>query len=396
MLLRELEPEKYWSLPSTYTKEKRELEINSMIDSGQYYYQLKTDGNYSAFICDFDGDKRLISRGISKVTNEYGRLEDKVFFYNAIATAFTQPTRIMGEIWLENGVDKNVGSILRAEANKAKSIQNYNYYSEITKKIKFSAKDRRDIEGNEFGNQMLKWRIFDVWYFDGLDLMNTPWIERQKYVKLAAERINNPLVTAVDSYPMTEDFYDKLGEIFGEGGEGVVCYNVNGLPEPGKRTAHKTLKVKRELENSIDCFIIDTEPAIADYTGKDVGSWPYWENTRTGEKVYGQYFSNYQLGEAFKPITKSYYNNWPGAIKVAVYDNNGNIYPLCKVSGLTEEFKMELRDHFDDWKYCPVTIGGMALSESNGLSVRHPHLISIRRDDIDINDCTLTKILMNS
>ena len=88
MLLRELEPEKYWSMPSTYSREKRELEIQKMIDSGMYYYQLKTDGNYCAFICDFDGDKRLISRGVSKVSGEYGRLEDKVFFYESIVAAF--------------------------------------------------------------------------------------------------------------------------------------------------------------------------------------------------------------------------------------------------------------------------------------------------------------------
>ena len=396
MLLRELEPEKYWSLPSTYTQEKRKLEINSMITSGNYYYQLKTDGNYSAFICDFDNDKRLISRGLSKITNEYGRLEDKVFFFDDVAAAFDKPTRIMGEIWLENGVDKNVGSILRAESNKAKSIQDDEYYKEYSKTVKLSAKDRRDIETNEFGNQKLKWRIFDVWYLDGIDLMHTPWIERQKYLSQIIERINNPLVTAVTAYPMDDMFYDNLEEIFVNGGEGVVCYNINGLPEPGKRTAHKTLKVKRELENTIDCFIIGTEPSIEDYTGKDIGTWVYWQNTKTGEKIYGQYFNNYRLGEPIKPITKGFYNNWPGAIKVGVYDNNGEIYPLCKVSGLTEEFKIELRDNFEEWKYCPVTIGGMALSESNGLSVRHPHLISIRRDDIDIKDCSLYKILMNS
>ena len=60
MLLRELAPEKYWSFPSSYSKEKRETEIQNMILSGKYYYQLKTDGNYSAFICDFDGEKSII------------------------------------------------------------------------------------------------------------------------------------------------------------------------------------------------------------------------------------------------------------------------------------------------------------------------------------------------
>jgi hypothetical protein len=42
MLLRELEVEKYWSFPAAYTHEKRQVELQHMIESGHYYYQLKT------------------------------------------------------------------------------------------------------------------------------------------------------------------------------------------------------------------------------------------------------------------------------------------------------------------------------------------------------------------
>lgn len=393
MLLRELEPEKYWSFPASYSREKRELELEHMINSGNWYYQLKTDGNYSAFICDFDGDKRIISRGISKVTGEYGRLEDKLFFFEAVAAAFNKPTRIMGEIYYDKGIDRQVGSVLRADAIKSKSIQSFEYYQEAQKNYKFSAKDRRDIENNEFVGQPLKWRIFDVWYYDGKNLMNTPWIERQKYLVEIEKRINHPLVTSVHSHLMDEKFYDNLADIFANGGEGVVCYREDGLPEPGKRTAHKTLKVKTEIENFIDCFITAIEPPIKNYTGKDIGHWQFWENLRTGEKMYGDYFSEYQLGTPLVPVTKGYYYNWPGAIYVSVYDQNHNIMPLCKVSGLTEDFKIDLRDNFNKWYLCPVTIGGMALSTVNGLSVRHPYLHSIRLNDLAIDDCTIDKII---
>lgn len=392
MLLRELPPEKYWSFPSSYSKEKRKNEIDLMIADGQHSFQVKTDGNYSSFICDFDGDKRLISRGISKTTKEYGRLESQVFFFDAVAKAFNKPTRIMGEIYLEHGIDKNVGSILRAAPHKAKSIQDNDYYIEISKQIKFTAKDKRDIEGNAFRGEKLKWRIFDIWFYEGKNLMDTPWIERQKYVKIAAEKINHPLVTYVKSYPMDEKFYDHLSTIFSHGGEGVVVYRNDGLPEPDKRTAHKTLKVKRELENLIDCFIIGTEPAARAYTGKDIEHWELWENVRTGEKLHGFYYSNYQLGEAVIPVSKGYWFGWPGAIYTAVYDSEGKEYPLCKVAGLTEEFKTELRDNYDKYDHCPVSIGGMALSDSNGLSIRHPYLRSIRLGDIDPKDCTIEKI----
>jgi len=393
MLLRELEPEKYWSFPSTWEREKRTRELDSMIMSGKYWYQLKTDGNYSAFICDFDGDKRLITRGLSKVTGEYGIISDKVFFFDAIQNAFDKPTRIMAEVWLDGGIDRHVGSILRAAEVKAKSIQDDEYYRSISKTIKFSAKDKRDIENNEFRNQKLKWRIFDVWYYDGEDLTHTPWVERQKYVRMAAERINHELVTYVNAYPMTETFYDALADIFEQGGEGVVCYRADGLPEPGKRTAHKTLKVKREVENLIDCLITGVEPAIKGYTGKDITHWQFWEDIRTGEKLCGDYYGEWHLGRTIEPITKGYYYGWPGAIYTSVYDQNGELVPLCKVAGLTEELKQELRDNFSNYYLCPVTIGGMALSDANGLSVRHPYLKSIRKDDINPADCTLQKIL---
>ena len=69
--------------------------------------------------------------------------------------------------------------------------------------------------------------------------------------------------------------------------------NGNGLPEPGKRTAHKTLKVKREIADDIDCFIIGVEPPVREYTGKEIGAWKYWEDIRTGEKKYGEFFGEY-------------------------------------------------------------------------------------------------------
>lgn len=393
MLLRELEVEKYWAFPPSYDATKRELELAQMIKSGNYYLQLKTDGNYGAFICDFDGDKRFISRGISTVTKEYGRLEERLFFYDAIAAAFDKPTRIMGEVYYENGIDRDVGSVLRAAPMKSKSIQCAEFYKTAARTIKFSAKDRRDIENNAFFDQKLRWRIFDVWYYDGQDLMGTPWLERQKYVQAAAERINHPLVTYVPYIPMDENFYTNLSQVFAAGGEGYVAYRGDGLPEPGKRKAHKTVKIKRELEQTIDCFIIGTEPPTRNYNGKEIGNWQYWEDIRTGQKLCGTYFSDYQLGGSVIPITKNYYYNWPGAVEVGVYNAKGGIYHLCKVAGLTEELKQALRDNFEDWYLCPLTIGGMMLSEASGLSVRHPYIKSIRKGDIDPQDCTLAKIL---
>lgn len=393
MLLRELEPEKYWAMPASWDKEKRQEELDLMISSGKYYFQLKTDGNYSAFCCDFDGDKRLITRGVSKTTGEYGVISDKVFFFDALCVAFDKPTRILAEVYLDGGIDRQVGSILRSLPQKAKSIQDEEYYNEISKSYKFSAKDKRDIEGNEFRNQKLKWRIFDVWYYDGIDLMNTPWIERQKYVAEAAKRINHPLVSAVKYKPMNEKFYDELAAILNAGGEGVVCYLESGKPEPGKRSAaRKSVKVKKEMQTDADLFIVGVCSAEEDYKGKEIFTWNLWEDLKTGEKLEGQYYTQYHIGErTLRPISKNYFNRWPSAIVCAAWDSNHKPVVVCKCAGLDEEFKTELRDNFDKYYMMPVKINGMMVS-SDG-SIRHPRLVSLRQNDIDVNDCTLDKLL---
>ena len=72
---------------------------------------------------------------------------------------------------------------------------------------------------------------------------------------------------------------------------------------------------------------------------------------------------------------------------------------MCKVSGLTEDFKSSLRDDPERWIGCPVSLSGMMVSsakadaEGNGISIRHPLLKRIRENDISKADCTLAKIL---
>ena len=56
---------------------------------------------------------------------------------------------------------------------------------------------------------------------------------------------------------------------------------------------------------------------------------------------------------------------------------------------------IQLRDNFEKYYLKPCKIDGMAISrnrENDGYSIRHPKLLEIR-DDIDINDCTLSNII---
>ena len=370
----ESEPMKYWSASASMSPTEKRIKLESMIDSGDYIWSRKYDGNWSRAVITKDR-AALQTRGISVKTKTYGEIQDKVFFWDDVIKAFPNgDTVILAEVYLPGGIDKDCGSILRCLKDKALARQ----------------KDNK-----------LEWRIFDVLVIDGTDMFNTPVEERVKHIPEVVKRINNPLVKGIEYHEMDDNFFDDLAEIFADGGEGCVCYKKDAIYIPGKRGPHAwdSLKVKQEVSSDIDCFILAAVPCEKNYNGGDIGNWQYWENTRTGEKLVGGYFGDYQSGVPLIPISKNYYYNWPASITVGVYDNKGNIVELCKVAGLTEEFKSQLRDNFNEWKMCPVSISGMMVSTANanidgtGISIRHPILRSIRREDIDPKDCTLTKII---
>jgi len=366
------EPMKYWSMPTTMTPESRRFKLEQLAESGDYLFGIKTDGNWSRAIIS-PTQSLLQTRGISKTTGTYGEIQDKVLFWSDVMKPFSKTTVILGETYLPGGIDKDTGAILRCLSQKALARQKVN---------------------------PLRWRIFDVLALDGVDYMNTHFEERVKLIPQVVKRINSPLVEGVTYSEMDSTFFDKMGKIFESGGEGAVCYRKDSIYVPGKRgpTAWATVKVKQEISSEIDAFISGIVPGEKVYTGKDLASWDMWEKQRTGELVRGLYFGEYQSGGAYIPVTRNYWNGWPGAIQVSVYDKDMNEVPLCKVAGLTDEFKTELRDNPSRWMKVPVAISGMMVSsaradsEGNGISIRHPLLKRIREGDIDPKDCTLAKI----
>lgn len=364
-----MEPMKYQSLSPSYTKQERQAKIDFLVKTGNYIYSQKTDGNWCRTIWS-DGDMIMQSRGISKKTGEYGRLETKVVFADSIRNAFKDTTVLIGELYLDGGVDKDVGSILRCLDEKALARQK--------------------------GDKVIKYRIFDCFYYEGVSLLNAPITERIKYLPMAAQAINNELVSYGKYYEAKpETFWDKLKAILDNGGEGLVLYRKDMTPCEGRTPAGQTLKVKQELGFDIDAFITGVEPAKMDYTGKEIETWEYWFNEKTNEKLQGKYYLNSYSGEMLKPVTKSWWHDMPGAIICSVMVD-GEPQMLCKCANLTDELSIDLRDHYELYENRPVKIQGMMISKDRfgNISVRHPKLMEVRNyDDIDLMDCNLEKVL---
>ena len=345
-----------------------------MAASGQYLFAQKIDGNWSRAIITPERNA-LQTRGISVKTKTYGEIQDKVLFWNDIVNAFKDTKCVfLGEIFRQGDIDRGIGAVLRCLTDKAIARQKDN---------------------------PLHLYVFDVLCYDGIELLDTPFEERIQYIPKIISRINSPLVEGAKYIEMDENFFEYISDIFAAGGEGAVVYKKTALYKPGARGPHAwdSCKVKQEITNDIDCLITGIEPPTRFYTGKEIEHWRLWQNTRSGQLVEGEYFKEYQAGQPYEPVTKNFFYNFPSAIQTSVYDKKGNLIPLCKLSGLTDELRMELRDNFKEWYLCPIAISGMMISTAQadedgvGISIRHPLLRSIRKGDIEPKDCTLEKIL---
>ena len=269
------EPMKYWSMGASLSSEQRQEKLLNLLMMKQWIFSEKYDGDLCRIIWD-EGEVLAQSRSISKKTGTYGDLTNKLMFIDNILHAFSDTTVLIGEVYLPGGTSKEVGTILRCLDDKALARQK---------------------------NSPVKYYIFDILMYEGKDLTTTPMIDRITYLKLAAEKINSDLVSYAKYYEANENtFFNHLSKVFQKNGEGVVLYKKTMLPCEGRTSAWETVKIKRELEVDVDCFIYGIEPAEKNYTGKELSTWQYWMDDKTGEKFLGSYYLKYCDGGMIIPI----------------------------------------------------------------------------------------------
>lgn len=358
-----IQPMLIWTLPSN-KKDK----LSEICTSGEYFAEEKKDGALYQF-CRTDKGNYLFGRTVSVKNGLLTNKIDNVPHINSALSCLPCGTVIVGEIYVSGGTSKNVTSImgcLPAEAIK-----------------------RQDKQGK------IKYYLHDMIFYNGEDMQS--WGAEARYQKLV-EAWNKFHLEQFDFLQLAESFdtgiEERLSQILAAGGEGIVLKKKDAPYSEGKRPAWATIKCKQM--DTIDLVCTRAIEATKEYTGKELETWPYWqersERDQNGEYTWlsseGQYYEDYLHNpHIYRPVTKPYFYGWKTAIGIGAYDDEGNLKEIGTVSsGLTDE----MRAHLDDYVGKVVALQCMSIDRKEK-TLRHP-IVKAWRDDKNAAECKLSEV----
>ena len=351
------EPMKYWSFPASTSDTTKKDTVRNAIFSGDYIGALKVDGYYQRLLKDEDGNCFMIARS----RNTKGEIVNKIDWVpqlQAWMNTLPNGTCFLAEAYLP-GMEgsKNVTSILGCLKDKAIERQK---------------------------TTPLHFHIFDCMAWNGEDFYDREYEDRISYVKA----LQDTTYIHPTEFFSGEALWEHLQMYLADGREGMVIMRKDATVYNKRTPARISIKIKRELKETIDCVVIGGNPPTKHYTGKSIATWQYWINDMTGERLpQGSHFEEYQQGEPIIPVTKNYYFKWAGSLKLGLLDEDGMMKHYGDLSGLSEEILTNWRDYIGK----VVEVGGMMLDAESGV-IRHPKLIQIREDKSPY-DCSIRQIL---
>ena len=358
----ELEVQKYYAPPKSWSSEKiKEITI-SRIFSGSWLGSRKIDGALYVFLKDEDDNCTL--RGRSKnVNGEYINKYDWIPHLHPFFEELPSGTCLIGELY----------SPSNEHAKTTTSIMNC---------LKDKAIKRQEKEENK-----LHYYIFDILAWDG-----------ESYLKMKAKDRFDELNSCWRAYGERyhewaqyfsgKELWDNLQEILAEGGEGIVATEEDSLYQPGKRPSKQCLKVKKELQDTLDCVVIGANPPTKVYDGKEIVSWTYWYNEQTNKKINEEKFKEYEDGAPVIPVTKNWFYGWAGSLKLGLYDGDKLVH-IGNLSGITEEVKENWKDYVG--KVAEVMAMEIMDNAQGGRGIRHPKLKQFRKDK-DPKECIIDQL----
>ena len=372
----EMEAMKYYAPPSTWSDEKKRENARMKIYSGEWYGAEKKDGYFAKLIKDEDGNIILYSRSRG-VNGKFADKHEWVPHLKPFFDALPNGTCLLGELYLPSQPgSRNITTIMGCLVDKA-------------------------IARQEKGEK-LHFYVFDCLAWDGRSNMGHKSISRFETVdKMGTIPTFDCQYVSFAKYVAGSDLNILLQEILARDDEGVVITKGDGLYEPGKRPSKTTLKIKKELKQTIDCFFTGHGSApTKEYTGKEIETWTYWLHQMTGEKINAEMYKEYKAGCPIIPITKGYFNGWAGSLEIGVLRHkegssckiNGieyhdtEVYPIGWLSGVTDEMKADPKKY----AFKPIEVTAMEWDSWNH-TLRHGKMVGWRKD-LTIGDCTFDKI----
>ena len=328
-----LYPESYQIPVMKYASKISDQQVQLAFSSGQWLGQEKKDGALYQLEKTKSGYVYLFSRSVSKKTGELAEKSDN--FPHIKQWAFENlpnKTVIVGEIYVvgghSNDVTKLSGCLPQNAINRQFKMDNYggpaHYY------------------------------MFDVLYWNGESLLNKGFENRVKYLNNLNETEYVEIAKTIDS-----NFEEELQKIFSAGGEGMVFKKKDCPYRAGMRaTTKQAFKWKEHMDN-LDFVCIGLEDPVKEYTGKEIETWPYWEDDMA--------------------VTKPYYYHWKNAMRVGVYKNNKIIEIGRVASGFTDEMRADMAAHPEKYLDQVVEISCMSVDKKVG-TFRHPVFCQMRYD----------------
>ena len=362
-----LEAMKYYSPSTSWSEEKKKQNAMDKIFSGEWWGARKVDGIFC--MCGKNPEGEIFLRPRAKNTKgEFVNKVDWVPQFHSLLNDLEPGTVLLGEVYLPRD----------EQAKTTTSIMNCLLKKSLARQAKPEDK--------------LHLYVFDILADAGESYLNMKAIDRFLRVEDYSTIYNNPYVEWAKYY-RGKELWNMLQHLLANGYEGMVITREDAPYQPGKRSNKVSLKVKRELQDTIDCVIIGANaPTKLSGTGMPE-QWEWWFNETTNEKILAsEYFAKnhetiykfYVEGGPVVPVTKGWFYGWAGSLKLGLYDGDKLVH-VGDLSGIDETIKANWKDYINT----VVEISCMEIHDTGGL--RHPRALNFMRDK-NPKDCVMEQI----
>lgn len=366
-----MEAQKYYSTPNNWDVQRKKENAMNKIFSSEWCGARKVDGVFGMIGRNLDGEIfwRPRSRNTKKeFVNKIEWIPQIHDFLNDVdpGTVFLCETYIPAH---ESAKDTtSVLNCLLPKSLKRQENEEYKLHIYIFDVLA------------ENGKSYLNWKAEDR--FDLLNSFSRAY--PHQYIDWA-------------QYYEGQELWDMLQKLLADGYEGMVITRKDAPYTPGSRKQIYTLKIKKELQDTIDCVIMASNAPSKIYSGKEIEVWPYWFNELTNTKLlepdylkdeHKTIYQAYEEGAPVVPVTKNWFFGWAGSLQLGLY-KNGKLIHVGDLSGIPED----IRKNWKDYIGTVVEISCMEISEDkNGnKGFRHPRAITFLRDK-NPHECTWEQI----